>query len=75
MMTKYIIQMTMPSRPDLEYFYCGEGKSGAQVFELKKSKAKRYDTMEEVSRDAFILQVVHKASGEIYMVKTIRCRG
>lgn len=75
MMTKYIIQMTMPSRSDLEYFYCGEGKSGAQVFELKQSKAKRYDTMEEVSRDAFILQAVHKASGEIYTVKTIRCRG
>lgn len=74
MMTKYIIQMTMPSRPDLEYFYCGEGKSGAQVFELKKSKAKRYATMEEVSRDAFILQVVHKASGELYTVQTIRCR-
>ena len=74
MMTKYIIQMTMPSRPDLEYFYCGEGKSGAQVFELKKSRAKRYDTMEEVSRDAFILQVVHKASGELYTVQTIRCR-
>lgn len=74
MQTKYIIQMTMPTRPDLEYFYCGEGKSGAQVFELKKSRAKRYDTMEEVSRVAFILQVVHKASGEIYTVLPIRCR-
>ncbi len=74
MQTKFVIQMTMPSRPDLEYYYCGEGKSGAQVFELKKSKAKRYNTMEEVSRDAFILQVVHKASGEIYTVLPVRCR-
>ena len=74
MQTKLIIQMTLETRPDLEYFYCGEGKSGAQVFELKKSRAKRYDTMEEVNRDAFILQAVHKASGETYTVLPIRCR-
>lgn len=74
MQTKYIIQMKMPARPDLDYFYCGEGKSGAQVFEPKKSRAKRYATMEEVSRDAFILQAVHKASGETYIVLPIRCR-
>ena len=74
MQIKAVIKMKMPTRLDLDYFYCGEGKSGAQVFELKKSRAKRYDTMEEVSRDAFILQVVHKASGELYTVQTIRCR-
>lgn len=72
--TKYIIKMKMPTRPDLDYFYCGEGKSGAQIFELKKSKAKRYDTMEEVSRDAFILQACHKASGQTYTVETVRQR-
>ena len=74
LVTKYIIKMKMPARPDLDYFYCGEGKSGAQVFELKKSKAKRYNSMEEVSRDAFLLQVCHKASGEIYTVDSVRCR-
>ncbi len=74
MTTKYIIQMKMPSRPDLDYFYCGEGKSGAQVFEFKKARAKRYDTLEEASRDAFILQAVHKASGETYTVHPVRCR-
>lgn len=74
MVTKYIIKMKMPGRPDLDYFYCGEGKSGAQVFELKKSRAKRYDTMEEVSRDAFILQACHKASGQTYTVETVRQR-
>lgn len=74
MITKYIIKMKMPTRPDLDYFYCGEGKSGAQVFELKKSKAKRYSTMDEVSRDAFILQACHKASGETYTVEEVRQR-
>ena len=74
MVTKYIIKMKMPTRPDLDYFYCGEGKSGAQVFELKKSKAKRYPTLEEAIRDAQILQACHKASGETYTVDTIRCR-
>jgi hypothetical protein len=74
MQTKYIIKMKMPSRSDLDYFYCGEGKSGAQVFELKKSKAKRYNSLEEVSRNAFILQVCHKASGETYTVETVRQR-
>ena len=66
--------MKMPARPDLDYFYCGEGKSGAQVFELKKSKAKRYDTMEDASRDAFILQACHKASDQIYTVEEVRQR-
>ena len=74
MQTKYIIKMKMPSRPDLDYFYCGKGKSDAQVFELKKSKAMRYDTMEDASGVAFILQACHKASGEIYTVETVRCR-
>lgn len=72
MMTKFIIQMTMPSRPDLEYFYCGEGKSGAQVFELKKSKAKRYNFLEEADRDARTLSAV-EMMGNTFKVITIRC--
>lgn len=74
MVTKYIIKMKMPARLDLDYFYCGEGKSGAQVFELKKSKAKRYPTLEEAIGDAQILQACHKASGEIYTVEKVRQR-
>ena len=74
MQTKYIIQMKIPKRPDLDYFYCGEGKSGAQVFELKKSKARRYLTLEEAISAASILQACHKASGETYTVDTVRCR-
>lgn len=71
MVTKYIIKMKMPTRLDLDYFYCGEGKSGAQVFELKKSKAKRYDSLEEADRDARLLQVRHNASGQTYTVETV----
>lgn len=74
MVTKYIIKMKMPTRPDLDYFYCGEGKSGAQVFELKKSKAKRYDTMEDASGDAFILQACHNVSGQTYTVEEVHQR-
>lgn len=74
MVTKHIIQMAYPPRPDLTYFYAGQNKEGCPVFELKKSKAKRYDTMEEASRDAFILQVVHKPTGETYTVNTVRQR-
>lgn len=72
--TKYIIKMKIPTRPDLDYFYCGKGKSDAQVFELKKSKAMRYDTMEDASGVAFILQSAHNASGQIYTVETVRQR-
>lgn len=74
MTTKYIIKMKMPTRPDLEYFYCGEGKSGAQVFELKKSRAKRYTTLEEAIRDISILQACHKASDETYTINAVRQR-
>lgn len=74
MQTKYIIQMKMPTRPDLDYFYAGQNRKGNPVFELKKAKAKRYDSMEEVNRDAYLLEVVHKESGETYKVSTVRCR-
>lgn len=72
--TKYIIKMKIPTRPDLDYFYCGEGKSGAQVFEPYESKAKRYDTLEDASGDAFILQSCHNACGQTYTVEAVRQR-
>lgn len=74
MQTKYIIKMKMPTRLDLDYFYCGEGKSGAQVFELKKSKAKRYSTLQEAIINASILRACHKAFGQTYTVETVRQR-
>ena len=73
MQTKFIIQMTMPARPDLEYFFAGH-KLGSNVFELKKSLAKRYDTLKEAQRDADIFQSGAFIAGETYTVKTIRCR-
>ena len=72
MQTKYVIQMTIPTRPDLEYFYCGEGKSGAQVFELKKAKAKRYQSFEEADRDMRILTV--REPHDTFKVISIHCR-
>ena len=72
MQTKFIIQMKMPSRPDLDYFYAGQHREGHSVFELKKSFAKRYDFLEEADRDARILSVVN--TGDTFKVITIRCR-
>ena len=71
MQTKFIIQMTTPGRPDLEYFFAG-CKLGSNVFELKKSKAKRYDFLEEADRDARTLAAVSKP--DTFKVITIRCR-
>lgn len=71
MQTKYIIQMTTPARPDLEYFFAGH-KLGSNVFELKKSLAKRYDFLEEADRDARTLAAVSKP--DTFKVVTIRCR-
>ncbi len=72
MQTKYIIQMTIPTRLDLEYFYRGENKDGCSVFDLKKSAAKRYDFLEEADRDARILAAVEK--NDTFKVITVRCR-
>ena len=71
MQTKFIIQMVTPARPDLEYFYAGQ-LYGSTVFELKKSKAKRYDFLEEADRDARILAAVSKP--DTFKVVTVRCR-
>ena len=73
MQTKYIIQMTYPGRPDLTYFFAGN-RLGSNVFELKKSLARRYDTLEEAQGLADIFQDGAFIAGETYTVKTIRCR-
>jgi hypothetical protein len=73
MQTKYVIQMTMKSRPDLDYFYAGIGRSSCPVFELKKARAKRYDFIEEADRDMRILKAMDEV-GETFKVMTIRCR-
>jgi hypothetical protein len=72
MVTKFIIQMTMLCRPDLEYFYAGQNKDGCPVFELKKAKSKRYNSVEEADRAMRILSAVSK--GQTFKVSTVRCR-
>ncbi len=74
MVTKYIIQTKMDTRPDLDYFYAGQNREGAPVYELKKSLAKRYNSWEEADRDARILAARYKAFGDVYTVSTVRCR-
>ncbi len=73
MQTKYVIKMTMKSRPDLDYFYAGIGRSGLNVFELKKARAKRYDFIEEADRDMRILKAIDTV-GETFEVLPVRCR-
>lgn len=72
MQTKYVIQMKIPTRPDLDYFYRGQNKEGCPVFELKKIRAKRYTSFEEAHRDMRILFAVEKAMAG--QVTAIRCR-
>jgi hypothetical protein len=72
MQTKYVIQMRIPTRPDLDYFYRGQNKEGCPVFELKKIRAKRYTSFEEAHRDMRILFTVEGATTG--QVVAIRCR-
>ena len=72
MTTKYIIQMTMATRPDLEYFYCGQNRDGCPVFKLTKASAKRYYFLEEADHDARTLAAVNKS--DTFKVITVRCR-
>lgn len=72
MVTKFVIQMNMSSRPDLDYFYRGQNREGCPVFDFKKTTAKRYNSVEEADRDMRILAAVEK--GETFKVITVRCR-
>jgi hypothetical protein len=49
MQTKYIIQMKMPSRPSLDYYYVGPSTSDrpGPLFDYRRPKAKRYTYIEE----------------------------
>lgn len=74
MTTKFIIHMKIPTRPDLDYFYCGQSKSESPgpVFDYRKPKAKRYEFFEEADRDMRILKAV--THDETLEVITVRCR-
>ena len=70
--TRYIIQMKIPSRPDLNYYYRGQNKEGCNVFVLTKTNAKRYYFIEEAYRALSILSVIER--DESLTVVPIKCR-
>lgn len=74
MQTKYIIQMKMPKRPDLDYYYTGKDdplRPGPH-FDYRRPRAKRYSYIEEAYRDLKIISVfVHD---ETLTVTPIKCR-
>ena len=72
--TKYVIKMKMPTRPDLDYYYCGQSKSGlsSPIFDYRKPKAKRYTFIEEANRDLSILAVM--THDDTLTVAPIKCR-
>ena len=72
MHTRFVIQMTLSTRPNLEYFYYGQNRKGYPVFKLTKVGAKRYYFLEEADRDVRILSAVEKA--DTFKVITVRCR-
>lgn len=71
MHTRFIIQMTIPTRPDLNYFYKGQGKEDCSIFSLTKSAAKRYYFLEEADRDMRILAA--KQGDGTFKVIPVRC--
>jgi hypothetical protein len=72
--TKYIIQMKMPSRPSLDYYYVGPSTPDrpGPLFDYRRPKAKRYTYIEEAYRDLQIMSVfIHD---ETLTVTPIKCR-
>jgi hypothetical protein len=74
MQTKYIIQMKIPTRPDLDYYYTGKNdplRPGPH-FDYRRLRAKRYSYIEEAYRDLKIMSVfIHD---ETLTVTPIKCR-
>lgn len=72
--TKYVIQMKIPTRPDLDYYYTGKNdplRPGPH-FDYRKPRAKRYSYIEEAYRDLKIMSVfIHD---ETLTVTQIKCR-
>ena len=73
MMTKYVIKMKIPTRPDLDYFYCGRTREeNSPLFDYRKQRAKRYTTEDEANRDLSIFNEIKY--DETLTVIPIRCR-
>ena len=73
MQIKYLIKMNIPTRPDLDYYYCGRTREeNSPLFDYRKPRAKRYDSAEEANKDLEILFAV--SYNEILTVIPIKCR-
>ena len=73
MTTKYIIKMKIPTRPDIDYYYCGRtAEENSPLFDYCRPKAKRYQYIEEAYRDLNIIDAIKY--NEILTVEEIKCR-
>ena len=73
MVTKYIIKMKIPTRPDIDYYYCGRTvEENSPLFDYRRPKAKRYQYSEEAYRDLNIIDAIKY--NEILMVEEIKCK-
>ena len=74
MVTKYIIKMKIPGRPDLDYYYTGKSDylSPGPVFDYRRPRAKRYQYIEEAYRDLSIINAIK--GNETLTVERIKCK-
>ena len=73
MTTKYIIKMKIPTRPGIDYYYCGRTvEENSPLFDYHRPKAKRYQYIEEAYRDLNIINTTKY--NEILTVEEIKCR-
>jgi hypothetical protein len=73
MVTKYIIKMKIPTRPDLDYYYCGRTvEENSPLFDYRRPKAKRYQYIEEAYRDLSIINAIKH--NETLTVEKIKCK-
>lgn len=70
--TKYVIKMKIPTRPDLDYYYCGQTKENSPLFDYRKPRAKRYTFIEEAYRDLSIINAIKH--DESLTVEKIKCK-
>ena len=68
--TKYVIK---PTRPDLDYFYCGRTREeNSPLFDYRKQRAKRYAKEDDATADLEILNGIKY--NETLTVEAVRCR-
>ena len=73
MTTKYIIKMKIPTRQDLDYYYCGRTREeNSPLFDYRRPRAKRYLTEDDAAKDLSILNEIKY--DETLTVIPVRCR-